>query len=284
MGEHSQMRMAIDAARAKAAAARAILKTSGTDESDAVTLVEAGWAQVARAVGLAGAVADTKGLVVPQPRGTGDVAGLERAVLALESFYIAHFGAPTLRALRLTGRAAFWIAFAAVVAVLALGLAATATAPGEHEGLAAAYFVRPGFTGHVFERLDHAVDFSWGARAPMDGVPADNFSVRWEGCLYVERGAKTVLAAGGDDGIRVWVDGKLAIDDGDRHMFRVKKARRPLAPGVHKIRIDYEEWVGNAQVLLGWSRFGAKPVPIPAGNLVPPGGNARHRCPPSRDP
>jgi hypothetical protein len=269
-------------ARAKAAGARAILRTSGTDASDAAVLIEAGWAQVARAAGFAAEAAGGKGPVVPAARGEGDLAGLERAVLALESFHAARFGTTARRVLRVAWRVALCLAAAAVLAAIVVGFAATATAPAAGDGLAAAYFTGPRLSRHAFERIDHTIDFSWGRRAPMDGMPADHFSVRWKGCLYVERGARIVLAAGGDDGIRVFVDGRIAIDDGGRHMFRVRKAQGEIAPGLHRIRVDYEEWVGHARALLAWSRSGAEPEPIPASNLVPPGGNARHRCPQAR--
>jgi mannan endo-1,4-beta-mannosidase len=46
-----------------------------------------------------------------------------------------------------------------------------------------------------------------------------------------------VLRAISDDGIRVWVDGRLAIDHWAAHESAVDEA--PLAPGTHTLRVQY---------------------------------------------
>ena len=65
-------------------------------------------------------------------------------------------------------------------------------------------------------RCESAVDYDWGNGSPADEVGSDGFSVRWT--------STQTLAAGGyhfetlsDDGIRLYVDGNLVIDNWTDH-------------------------------------------------------------------
>ena len=51
-------------------------------------------------------------------------------------------------------------------------------------GLRGTYFRNADFTSVGLTRVDSVVDFDWGRNAPATGLPADRFSVRWEG-FYV---------------------------------------------------------------------------------------------------
>ncbi len=82
-----------------------------------------------------------------------------------------------------------------------------------------------GFTGQYFEgtnfdrlalsRQDATIDFSWGSGQPIAELPVDNFSVRWSGMFTAphtsgtEQYRFTTLT---DDGVRLYLDGNLAID------------------------------------------------------------------------
>ena len=49
-----------------------------------------------------------------------------------------------------------------------------------------------------------------------------------------------------DDAVRVWVDGKLALDSWDPHESRVDTV--PLRGGGHKLRVQYYEVTGFAEL------------------------------------
>ena len=60
-------------------------------------------------------------------------------------------------------------------------------------------------------RYDQAIDFSWGADAPAENLPADGFSVRWTRDVRLDQGRYRVHAVV-DDGVRLYIDGALVID------------------------------------------------------------------------
>jgi WD40 repeat protein len=132
------------------------------------------------------------------------------------------------------------------------------------QGLKAELFQGEGFERLVKTRTDAQVDWDWGAGSPDPAVPVDHFSVRWTGWLKAPRPGRYQLATTSDDGVRLWLDGRLLIDQwraqqGDRHEVTVDLTDRP-----HALRIDYFERIGSAFVNLRWRLdgwFGDRPVP-----------------------
>ncbi|HSR29133.1 MAG TPA: PA14 domain-containing protein, partial [Anaerolineae bacterium] len=107
------------------------------------------------------------------------------------------------------------------------------------------YFNSVNLTGSALVRNDQRINFDWGYGSPMQGIRADNFSVRWTRQLDLE--AKTYrFYVRADDGVRLWVDGQLLIDqwyDGSPRTFSVD---RTLNRGRHDIRVEMYERTGQA--------------------------------------
>gem|GEM_PF-2053071 len=116
----------------------------------------------------------------------------------------------------------------------------------------AEFFGNKGLTGAPSEgRVDSAINFDWKSGAPIDGVWKDNFSVRWQGDFAFKASGYRFIATG-DDGIRVWVDGRLIID-GWRHQRPTEyRAMLPLTAGTHRIKMEYFESGGGAVAKLRW--------------------------------
>ncbi|NLE77273.1 MAG: hypothetical protein GX605_11050 [Chloroflexi bacterium] len=93
-------------------------------------------------------------------------------------------------------------------------------------------------------RNDADINFSWGAASPAPAVRADRFSVRWTGQINVANG-RYRFSVETDDGIRVWVDDALIIDEW-RHGFARHERTIPLSQGAHTVRVEYFEDGGNA--------------------------------------
>ena len=74
-------------------------------------------------------------------------------------------------------------------------------------GLVATYFKGSKLKEPVLTRRDPQVKFQWGTGSPAKGIPADAFSVRWEGTLRVPVSGEYRLDGRADDVIRVWLDG-----------------------------------------------------------------------------
>jgi hypothetical protein len=95
--------------------------------------------------------------------------------------------------------------------------------------------------------------FNWGSAAPVNGINADNFSVRWT--LNTNfNGANFIFYAFSDDGIRVFVDGNRIIDNWTSATNRVLYGTIGLAAGTHEVRVEYFEGTGDARVAVGWQQ------------------------------
>jgi len=86
-------------------------------------------------------------------------------------------------------------------------------------------------------------DYQWYApRIP--GLPRDRWAAEAVTTVELRPGTYSLRAIS-DDGIRVWVDGRLVIDRFDPHGSEVDYA--PLAPGRHEIRVRYFQLDGWAE-------------------------------------
>lgn len=123
--------------------------------------------------------------------------------------------------------------------------------PGPWQG---EYFNNRDLTGSpVLVRTDSAVDFNWRWDAPAPGVNRDHFSVRWSGTFPFE-GGRYRFSTTSDDGVRLYVDGRLVIDSW-RPMRGYRSATLDLSAGTHTVRLEYFERTGVALVRLNWRRW-----------------------------
>jgi mannan endo-1,4-beta-mannosidase len=90
-------------------------------------------------------------------------------------------------------------------------------------------------------RLDYE-----GYRA-IPGVPRENFALEAIGFVDLAPGEYTLRTIS-DDGIRVWIDGVLAIDNWRAHESAVDFAR--LAGGHHDLRVQYYQGDGYYELKL----------------------------------
>ncbi|MFO0790019.1 MAG: PA14 domain-containing protein [Pirellulales bacterium] len=140
-------------------------------------------------------------------------------------------------------------------------------------GLTAQYFHNSDFTGLAETRVEN-ISHNWGTGAPAAGVAADSFSVRWTGQIepaFSETYTFNVLS---DEGVRLWVNGQLVIDDWTGHVRRNRQGTSALAAGQrYDIRLDYFEGTGAAQIELSWSSASQASQIVPASALYesPPG-------------
>jgi PKD repeat protein/uncharacterized protein YgiM (DUF1202 family) len=117
------------------------------------------------------------------------------------------------------------------------------------------YYNNPGLGGNpVLVRNDVAINFDWGVGSPAPGVPADNFSARWSRSLSFPAGVYRFYART-DDGVRLWIDGALVIDQWHDGAPTTYTADVNLADGSHNIRMEYYERGGGALAQLAWERL-----------------------------
>lgn len=98
-----------------------------------------------------------------------------------------------------------------------------------------------------------ALDFAWGSSAPAAGVPADRFATVAETTLDLPEGAY-LLTTVSDDGIRVFVDGKVVLEDWTWHPPKEVRAALTLSEGSHAVRVEHFEIDGHASLSVKLTR------------------------------
>jgi beta-glucosidase len=122
-------------------------------------------------------------------------------------------------------------------------------------GLKGEYFDNPTLSGRpVATRIDSQVDFDWLTGASLPQLSSDRFSVRWTGLIRASDAGPHVFRARSDDGIRVFLNGELIIDDWADHAPRTVAATRRLEAGkTYELRIDYHNNGGGAVAQFAWA-------------------------------
>ncbi|MGD8966283.1 MAG: PA14 domain-containing protein, partial [Anaerolineae bacterium] len=111
-------------------------------------------------------------------------------------------------------------------------------------------------------RNDKSIDFRWGSGAVAAGLPVDGFSARWSRKMSFDPGVYR-LHAWADDGIRVYVDGDLVLDEWhDSNADEVYVVDLSLA-GQKTLAVEYYERGGEALAKFWWKRVGDWPTPTP---------------------
>lgn len=95
-------------------------------------------------------------------------------------------------------------------------------------------------------RSDGALRYDWWDGQPESRVSPDVFSVRWRGTMYVPALANYTLEVRVDDGVQLFVDGELIIDQWRDQGATTFQANRTLGIGLHSIDIWYYENAGYA--------------------------------------
>jgi beta-glucosidase len=122
-------------------------------------------------------------------------------------------------------------------------------------GLSAEYFTNTSLTGApVLTQVDDRVDFDWYTKGRPSWAPSEGFSIRWTGILRTQGPGTARLYMRCDDGMRVWLDGKLVLDDWGQHGARVSSIPLQLrANKDHALKIEYNDLGSGAVAQFGWA-------------------------------
>jgi hypothetical protein len=126
-------------------------------------------------------------------------------------------------------------------------------AAGEN-GLMGYYFPRLGYQGKPVVRTDARIDFRWGSNAPVWGMPADKFSVRWRGVIKAPETGSYTMWWEADDRFSLRIGGR----DVRRNSSVAFEKDRPV-----EIEGRFEEDAGEARVKLVWKRPDGKSETVP---------------------
>jgi LysM repeat protein len=105
----------------------------------------------------------------------------------------------------------------------------------------------------VLTRHDNAIHFNWGNRSPAAGVTADLFSARWTGEFNFP-GGRVRFTATSDDGIRIYLDGTLILNEWHDTSARTYNVDVDVSAGLHQLKVEYYEHMGGAVAKVGWAQ------------------------------
>jgi len=138
-------------------------------------------------------------------------------------------------------------------------------------------------------RTDNNINFDWVRNSPGKPIVEDNFSASWQGFIKPLYSEKYTFEAKADDGIRVWIDGKLVIDNwvnettGTQSNVMEAAKGNSVAGGIeltagktYTIRIEYIEKDLNAHAYLYWSSTSQNKEVIPASAFFTTQNEATH--------
>ncbi|GAB4234344.1 MAG: hypothetical protein Kow00109_07370 [Acidobacteriota bacterium] len=123
----------------------------------------------------------------------------------------------------------------------------------ENPGVIGDYFTNMNLQGNpAGRRYDRTIDFDWGSGGPFGGFPADHFSVRWSGRLRVPESGNYLIGTVSDDGVRVYLDGELIIENWTDHAATLDQTERYLEGGRdYQLIVEYYENGGDAVIRFG---------------------------------
>lgn len=154
-------------------------------------------------------------------------------------------------------------------------------APAGGTGLLADYFPNVTLSGTPVLTRRESPDFNFGNGSPGAGVPVDGFSARWVGTVTAVRSGTTRFRTRSDDGVRLWVGGRLLVDDWTIHGSTDREGSIELVAGRrYPVLLEYYEGGGDGELRLNWLRPGDSgfsaipvsqldaPMTLPATNLA----------------
>lgn len=157
---------------------------------------------------------------------------------------------------------------------------------GSGDGLQGVYFDDQYLAGFTANQIDSAVDFNWAGGAPTPIIAPTSFSVRWTGRIQpyshaaspegIEDHVQYNFHTVSDDGVRLWVNRQLVIDNWTYHAPTENSGSITLISGVsYDIRLEYFQGSGGSKISLAWSSDNLPKEIVPQSQLYSSGGELR---------
>jgi hypothetical protein len=140
------------------------------------------------------------------------------------------------------------------------------------EGLMAEYFDDIALSQLRIARADATIDYTgWGTAGPGYGMKGDTFSVRWTGRVVPRHSELYMFHTRSDDGVRLWIDEQLLIDDWTDHPPTDRSGTIALKAGrEHDLRLEFYNRAGPATIQLSWSSASQAKEIVPQSQLRVP--------------
>ncbi len=115
------------------------------------------------------------------------------------------------------------------------------------------------------QRVDPRIAFNWVRNSPDKRISVDDFTAEWTGFIQPRYSETYTFEAKADDGIRVWIDGKLLVDswvkyeEGSESNVQEHTGKKGVSNTIklvagkrYSIKVEYFEDVLNASAFLFW--------------------------------
>jgi hypothetical protein len=152
----------------------------------------------------------------------------------------------------------------------------TATAASDSEtptqGLSAEYFTERSFIGSIVPTVDIDLSKSWGTDAPADGVPAQNFAVRWRGTLTSAVTGEHQFFLRATGRVAMWVNGYGVIRGWDDNPNGERTGGTYLAAGESVdilVEFSADPNLGDTSLQLDWQPPDGQRTPVPSAAFMP---------------
>jgi len=152
-------------------------------------------------------------------------------------------------------------------------------------GLSAVYYNSTNLTGSNVSRTDATVNFNWKGAKPASTIAGDQFSARWTGQIQPNYSQTYTFSTVSDDGVRLWVNGSLIINQWNRHAAREDKGTITLQAG-HKysIKMEYFQSYGGSVAQLWWASASQAKQIVPQAQLYSTATTPPSSIPPTQVP
>jgi hypothetical protein len=119
-------------------------------------------------------------------------------------------------------------------------------------------------------RIDATVDFDWGTGSPDPAIDSNYFTVMWTGMVQPQFNDTYTFYTTTDDGVRLWVDGQLLVDDWVDQSATESSGSILLQAGrLYPITMQYYQNTGLSSAQLAWSSPTLAKGVIPQSQLYP---------------
>jgi len=119
-----------------------------------------------------------------------------------------------------------------------------------------------------YRRIDGKINLELTSETFDGSTMAVQFYVRWNGRIKIPRDAKYTFFTESDDGSRLWIDGKVVVDNGGVHPMEEKSGDVDLKAGEHDIKIELFQNDGLVGCKVSWEYSSAAKEIIPDSVLV----------------
>ncbi len=132
------------------------------------------------------------------------------------------------------------------------------------------YYDNPGLAGTpALVREETDLSFNWGATLPIPSITrTDNWSARWAARRTTATTGYYTINATADDGVRVWSDNNLIIDQWHDSEPTTYSNTIFLSAGAHDWRVEFYQHGGTAQLRLQILPGVISPSAVPISDVI----------------